>query len=74
MKFRRYLDKIQTKFSQNLEEIRTDIKIKFRQNLDVSKIIQMFLDKIQTKFRQNLDEFRHGLSEKFRQNLDKIQT
>ena len=44
MKFRRNLDKIQTKFRQNLEEIRTDIKIRFRQKLDVSK--------------KNLDVFR----------------
>ena len=51
MKFRRNLVEIQTKFRRNLEEIRTDIKTKFRQNLDVSKKNQMFLDKIQVKFR-----------------------
>ncbi len=50
MKFRRNLVEIQTKFRRNLTEIRTDIKTKFRQNLDVSKKNQMFLD---TKFGLN---------------------
>ena len=62
MKFRRNLDEIWKKIRQNLEEIRTDLKIKFRQNLDVPQKNQQFLDNIQTKFRQILDEFRYGLS------------
>ena len=83
MKFRRnldnYLDKIQTKFRENLD--------KFRQNLDNAQKIQSMsdidifekkLDKIQTcqeKFRHNLDKFRtHTKFQKFSINLDKFRT
>ena len=79
MKFRRnldnYLDKIQTKFRQNL--------VIFRRNLDNN--LDNNLDKIQTKFRQNLDKFRQNLDNAqkiqsmsyidiFEKKLDKIQT
>ncbi len=70
MKFRRNLEEIQTKFRRNLEEIRTDIKTKFRQNLDIPWKIQSNLACVLNSSKFRTPRFTDDVVEEALQQVD----